>query len=55
MSKKSELMDLVASFESDFSDPKEYQSMSEFMQSFYEVLEDDEEFEKVIVAEARTK
>jgi hypothetical protein len=55
LSKKSELMDLVASFESDFSDPKEYQSMSEFMQSFYEVLEDDEEFEKVIVAEARTK
>jgi hypothetical protein len=29
--------------------------MFEFMGSFYEVLEDDEKFEKVIVAEARTK
>jgi hypothetical protein len=29
--------------------------MFEFMGTFYEVLEDDEKFEKVIVAEARTK
>jgi len=49
------LMDMVASFESDFSDPKEYQNMYDFMGSFYEVLEDDKKFEKVIVAEARTK
>ena len=55
LAKKSELMDMVASFESDFSDPKEYQNMYDFMGSFYEVLEDDKKFEKVIVAEARTK
>jgi hypothetical protein len=29
--------------------------MFEFMESFYEVLEDDTSFNKVIVAEARTK
>jgi hypothetical protein len=34
LAKKSELMDMVASFESDFSDPKEYQNMFEFMGIF---------------------
>ena len=55
LAKKYELIEMVASFESDFSDPKEYQNMYDFMESFYEVLEDDKKFEKVIVAEARTK
>lgn len=55
LAKKSELIEMVSSFESDFSDPKEYQNMYDFMESFYEVLEDDKKFEKVIVAEARTK
>ena len=55
LAKKSELIEMVSSFESDFSDPKEYQNMFDFMGSFYEVLEDDKKFEKVIVAEARTK
>ncbi len=55
LAKKSELIKMVSSFESDFSDPKEYQNMYDFMESFYEILEDDKKFEKVIVAEARTK
>ena len=55
LAKKSELIEMVSSFERDFSDPKEYQNMYDFMESFYEVLEDDKKFEKVIVAEARTK
>ena len=55
LAKKSELIEMVSSFESDFSDPKEYQNMYDFMESFYEVLEDDKKFEKVILAEARTK
>jgi len=55
LAKKSELIDMVVSFESDFSDPKEFQNMYDFMGSFYEILEDDKKFEKVIVAEARTK
>ena len=48
-------MEMVASYEKEFSDPKEFQNMFEFMGSFYEVLEDDAKFDKVIVAEARTK
>jgi len=55
LAKKGALMEMVASFESEFSDPKEFQTMIEFMGSFYDVLEDDAIFEKVIVAEARTK
>jgi hypothetical protein len=55
LSKKDSLLDMVASFESEFSDPKEFKTMFEFMGSFYEVLEDNIRFNKVIVAEARTK
>ena len=55
LNKKDLLMEMVASFESEFSDPKEFQNMLEFMGSFYEVLEDNSKFEKAIVAEARTK
>ena len=53
--KKTSLLDLVASFESEFSDPKEFENMFEFMKAFYEVLEDDSKFEQKIVAQARTK
>ncbi len=48
-------MDLVASFENDFSDPREYQNMLEFMNDFFEIIQDDKQFEKRIVAEARSK
>jgi hypothetical protein len=48
-------MQMVASYQSEFSDPKEYQNMFDFMGTFYEVLENDDKFEKVIVAVARTK
>jgi len=55
LDKKNSLMEMIASFESEFSDPKEFKNMFEFLESFYEVLEDDDTFEKVIIAEARTK
>jgi hypothetical protein len=55
INQKDNLMQMVNSFESEFSDPKEFQTMIEFMRSFYEILEDDPKFEKGIVAEARTK
>lgn len=55
LDQKEALMEMVASYEKEFSDPKEFQNMFEFMGSFYEVLEDDAKFDKVIVAEARTK
>ena len=55
LNKKDSLLEMVASFENEFSDPKEFKTMFEFMGSFYEVLEDNIRFNKVIVAEARTK
>ena len=55
LDQKESLMQMVASYESEFSDPKEYQNMFDFMGTFYEVLENDDKFEKVIVAVARTK
>ena len=55
LDQKESLMQMVASYQSEFSDPKEYQNMFDFMGTFYEVLENDDKFEKVIVAVARTK
>ena len=53
--KKSSLMEMVASFESEFSDPKEYKNMFDFMGDFYDTMEDDSKFQKSIVDESRTK
>ena len=53
--KKPELMEMVASFESQFSEPKEFQNMFDFMNDFYEVIESDSMFDKIIVSKARTK
>ena len=53
--KKSELMEMVASFEEEFSNANEFKNMFNFMQDFYEVLENDAKFDKRIVAKARTK
>ena len=55
LEKKAILMELVTSFENDFSDPKEYQNMLVFMNAFFEIIEDDSQFEKNIIAQARTK
>ena len=55
LDQKSELMNLVSSFESEFSDPKEFKTMFDFMNDFYNILEDDSKFNKKIVAAARTK
>ena len=55
LEKKAALMELVSSFENDFSDPKEYQNMLAFMNAFFEIIEDDSQFEKNIIAQARTK
>ena len=53
--KKSQLMQIVSSFENEFSNPKEYENMFEFMEDFFEVLESDSKFEKAIVSKARTR
>lgn len=53
--KKSQLIQIVSSFENEFSNPKEYENMFEFMEDFFEVLESDSKFEKAIVSKARTR
>ena len=53
--KKSELINLVISFESEFSDQNEYNNMFEFLEDFYNIIEDNNKFEKRIIAQARTK
>lgn len=55
LEKKDELLDMVASFESEFSNPDEYNTMIDFLNDFFEVLEDKDKFEESIVAKARTK
>jgi hypothetical protein len=55
ISKKTELLDMVSSFKSEFSNTKEFENMFEFMNDFYEILEDDSKFDKRIVSQARTK
>ena len=40
---------------SEFSDSKEFKTMFDFMNDFYNILEDDSKFNKKIVAAARTK
>ena len=52
---KEEMMNMVASYEGEFNDSKEYKNMFDFMEAFYEVLEDDKKFQKSIVDQARTK
>ena len=52
---KDEMMNMVASYEAEFNDTKEYKNMFDFMEAFYEVLEDDKKFQKSIVDQARTK
>ena len=55
LDQKSGLMDLVSCFESELSDPKVFKTMFDFMNDFYDILEDDSKFNKKIVAAARTK
>ena len=53
--KKTKLLSMVASYESEFTDSDEFKNMFDFLESFYEVLEDDAKFQKSIVDESRTK
>ena len=46
-------MNLVSSFESEFSDPKEFKTMFDFMNDFYNILEDILSSIKIVAA-ART-
>lgn len=55
LAKKETLFNIVSSFEDAFSDPKEFKSMIDFLESFFDILEDDIAFEKKILSQARTR
>ena len=55
LDKKEDLINLVASYSSQFENTKEFESIQDFIISFYQVIEDETSFEKEIVAKARTK
>lgn len=52
---KDEIVSLVNSFKSEFDSPSEFNKMYEFMTDFFEILEDDGKFNKMVIAKARTK
>lgn len=55
ISNKTVLVDLLNSYEKDFDDPKEFAESKKFLESFFEVIENDNSFGKQIVAAARVK
>tara|TARA_X000000368_G_C23051654_1_gene721706 strand:+ start:854 stop:1873 length:1020 start_codon:yes stop_codon:yes gene_type:complete len=52
---KDQIISLVNSFESQFDSNKEFQDMNSFMLEFFEIIEDDSKFDKLIASQARTK
>ena len=55
ISKKTDLMAIIESHASQFDSEKEYKETYKFLNSFYEVIENDKEFNSQIVSTARTK
>lgn len=54
LSKKSEIMDLLKSYESEFNSAKQYEDMYEFVSEFYEVLQDQEAYREKIISLVRS-
>ena len=55
LDKKSEMLDVIDNFESNFDDPKDFSETKEFILSFFKIIENDNQFQKKIVQQARTK
>ena len=55
ISKKADLLSIVESHASQFDNQREYKETFKFLNSFYEIIEDDKEYNSQIVAAARTK
>ena len=53
--KKDQIISVVNSLKSEFDNQSAYDEMNDFMMSFFAIIEDDNKFNKEIVAEARTK
>tara|TARA_B100001769_G_scaffold68078_1_gene50724 strand:- start:746 stop:1765 length:1020 start_codon:yes stop_codon:yes gene_type:complete len=55
ISKKADLLSIVESHASQFDNEREYKETFKFLNSFYDIIEDDKEYNSQIVAAARTK
>lgn len=55
VSQKSAMFDIMRAFEKDFDNPKEYQDAYAYLESFFEIIEDDVSFRKNVIEVARTK
>lgn len=55
ISKKDDLISIVESHKSQFDSEKEYKETIEFLNDFYEIMEDDKSFQKEILDAMRTK
>lgn len=52
---KDQIVALVKSFESEFDSKYAFNTMYGFMEEFFEIIEDEKKFQKLIVEQARTK
>jgi hypothetical protein len=55
LSKKVEMLQVLRSFEADFSNPKEYARAEKYILSFFEILENDKKFKRNIILDARDR
>lgn len=52
---KQAMFDLMKSYEADFEDPKEFSEAYGYIESFFDIIEDDSQFQSNIINAARTK
>ena len=52
---KQAMYDLMNSYKADFDNPKEFNEAYTYIESFFEIIEDDSKFQKNIIDAARTK
>ena len=55
IAQKQAMYDLLKSYEGDFENPKEFYEAYAYVESFFEIIESDSEFNKNVIAAARTK
>jgi len=55
LSKKTEILETVKSFENEFDNPKEYAEAFSYINSFFTIIESDANFKSKIIMKARTK
>ena len=53
--RKSDMLTLLKSFENDFDNMNEYEEAYSYIESFFDIIEDDKKFKDNVVLAARTK